>query len=244
VITGGGEPSLLPSVELERIVREAAALFSRVVLISNGVKWARMEEEERASAIGKLDAAGLSILSISRHHPDSSRNTALMNIETGSEHVARTWAAKRSRLQRLKLRWICVLQRGGVEDRASLESYLDWAAETGVDEVCFKELYVSTSIESEYHDRAANAWSFDHQVPLRLVLDLARDEGWERVDALPWGSPIFESRRGLRVAAYTEPSLLWERANGVCRSWNLMADGRCLASLEDRKSEVLRDGLR
>ena len=44
---------------------------------------------------------------------------------------------------------------------------------------------------------------------------------------------------GIRVAAYTEPSLFWERSHGVARSWNLMSDGRCLASLEDRASEIL-----
>ncbi len=42
----------------------------------------------------------------------------------------------------------------------------------------------------------------------------------------------------LRVAAYTEPSLFWERTNAIARSWNIMADGTCLASLEDRQSTI------
>jgi hypothetical protein len=73
------------------------------------------------------------------------------------------------------------------------------------------------------------------------------DAGWSRVEQLPWGAPIFKGDwrgRRVRVAAYTEPSLLWELTNGICRSWNLMADGRCLASLEDRKSGVLVNELR
>jgi hypothetical protein len=164
-----------------------------------------------------------------------------MHLDAKSEGIAAAWSSSRPDFPTLALRWVCVLQRGGVEDRATLEAYLDWAASTGVSEICFKELYVSSSVESEYHDRAANEWSAAHQVPLRLVLDLARDAGWRLRESLPWGSPIYEGLwRGVpvRVAAYTEPSVFWERTHGICRSWNVMADGRCLASLEDRRSEV------
>jgi hypothetical protein len=61
---------------------------------------------------------------------------------------------------------------------------------------------------------------------------------------LPWGAPVFTGQvdgRDVRVAAYTEPSLFWERTRGVARSWNVMADGSCLASLEDRGSRLERD---
>ncbi|HLJ89368.1 MAG TPA: radical SAM protein [Candidatus Angelobacter sp.] len=252
VITGGGEPSLLRDADLDRLIREAAACFPKVVLISNGYKWGSLPEagdtveaaeaKTRAEAIRRLDVAGLSVLAISRHHFDSKQNTALMHLETRSEEVARTWITMRSSLKQLRLRWICVLQRGGIDNRESLEQYLDWAVESGVEEICFKELYVSASVESEYYDHEANEWSCRNQVPLRLVLDLAHDSGWETIETLPWGAPIFDGCwRGhrVRVAAYTEPSLFWELKNGICRSWNLMADGRCLTSLEDRKSEVL-----
>ena len=107
-------------------------------------------------------------------------------------------------------------------------------------------MYVSTSAESVYHNREANEWSWRHQVPLKLLLDFARRQGWREVARLPWGAPIFQADWDgwpLQVAAYTEPSLFWERAHGIARSWNLMADGRCLASLEDRASEVCPDGL-
>lgn len=242
VITGGGEPSMLEDSDLYHLIRESSATFSKVVLISNGYKWGHMPSDgARSTALECLDAAGLSVLAISRHHFDPERNSAIMKLSTQSEEIAHTWSRVSSRLSHLKLRWICVLQRGGIEDRDSLERYLDWAVEGGVDEVCFKELYVSTSVESEFFDRSANDWSACNQVSLRLVLDLACDAGWELVEKLPWGAPIYEGRwRGthLRVAAYTEPSLLWEITHGICRSWNLMADGRCLASLEDSSSEV------
>jgi len=34
-----------------------------------------------------------------------------------------------------------------------VENYLSWATNRGVEEICFKELYVSTSTESIYYDR-------------------------------------------------------------------------------------------
>jgi len=247
VITGGGEPSMLADSDLERLIGESAAVFSKVVLITNGYKWGRMTEEARATALERLDLAGLSVMAISRHHFDSERNSAIMRLATRSERVANTWSRMGSGLSRLKLRWICVLQRGGIEDRGSLERYLDWAVETGVREVCFKELYVSSSVESEYYDRSANDWSAENQISLNLVLDLARDARWELVGKLVWGAPIFDGcwkGKHLRVAAYTEPSPFWELTHGICRSWNLMADGRCLASLEDSGSEVSIGGLR
>ena len=61
---------------------------------------------------------------------------------------------------------------------------------------------------------------------------------------LPWGAPVYDvfvHGRPIRIAAYTEPSLFWERTRGIARSWNIMADGRCLASLEDRGSVVALD---
>jgi MoaA/NifB/PqqE/SkfB family radical SAM enzyme len=245
VITGGGEPTLVPAADLVRMVGACAARFATVVLISNGFKWGRMDEPSRAEALRQLADAGLTVLSLSRHHHDDAANTTLMGLDTGSERVAATWS--RMHDTRLRLRWVCVLQRGGVEDRGSLARYLDWAAATGVGELCFKELYVSTSIESEYHDHAANLWSAAHQVPLSLLIQFAQAQGWPVEATLPWGAPVFAGRwngRPLKIAAYTEPSVLWELTNGLCRSWNLMADGRCLASLEDHRSEVLPRGLR
>lgn len=108
-------------------------------------------------------------------------------------------------------------------------------------EITFKELYVATSEESVFFDRASNAWSRSHQVPLALAVAALRARGWSIASTLPWGSPIFRGAldgHALQVAAYTEPTVLWERAHGLSRSWNLMADGRCYASLEDRASEL------
>lgn len=240
VITGGGEPTLLRAAELERLVGACARRFAKVVLISNGFAW--REAASRMTRLRALADAGLAVLALSRHHEDDAVHAARMGLETDSAATAAAWRTLPGR----RLRLVCVLQRGGVEDAAGLARYLDWAVATGADEVCFKELYVASSVESEYHDREANAWSAGHQVSLRLVLDAAAAYGWTAAERLPWGAPVYDlvwRGRPLRVAAYTEPSVLWERSHGVCRSWNLMADGRCLASLEDRRSEVLTRGL-
>lgn len=138
-----------------------------------------------------------------------------------------------------------MLQHGGVTDAAEVADYLSWAAAQGVEEVCFKELYVSTSTESLYFDRAANVWSREHQVSLSIVTGFAEQHGFELASRLPWGAPVYDGSwdgRPMRIAAYTEPSLLWERTNGIARSWNVMADGRCYASLEDRASEIVPEG--
>jgi hypothetical protein len=115
-------------------------------------------------------------------------------------------------------------------------------AETEVMEVCFKELYVTVSRESLYSLTEYNNWSRDRQVPMSLVLRFLEQQGAERIAELPWGAPIYRLQwKGWRmnVAVYTEPSVFWERSQGICRSWNLMADGTCFANLETESSIVL-----
>lgn len=245
VITGGGEPGLLGEARLCELVELAARDFERVVLITSGHWLARLGRSECGRALARLARAGLGVLALSRHAPDEDTNARCMGRRTESRRVADVW--RELALPRLRLRWICVLQRGAVEDEATLEDYLAFAAHTGVEEVCFKELYVSTSTESLYHDRETNEWSRSHQVPLSLVTGWAARQGFHEVERLPWGAPVFAGAfagRALRIAAYCEPSVLWERRHGLARSWNLLADGRCLASLEDQESEVEPHGLR
>jgi hypothetical protein len=122
-----------------------------------------------------------------------------------------------------------------------IQDYMEWATSLGVEEVCFKELYVSTSRESVYFSRAANSWSAENQVPLSVAQRWAEQNDMRVTERLPWGAPIFSGEfrnRHVRIAAYTEPSLFWERSNGLARSWNVMANGQCLASLEDRRSLI------
>ncbi len=236
VITGGGEPTLLGDLALRSLVEACSGRFSKVVLITNG--FALATAYDPAESLRGLRKAGLSVLAISRHHPDCGMNARLMNLDTRTEVLL---AAHRRDRTDLRARLVCVLQRGGVETADDVERYVAWAADEGVDEVCFKELYVSTSLESVYHSGLANEWSARKQVSLDVVSTWAAARGFHVVGKLPWNAPIFEasvSRRTIRVAAYTEPSLFWERTHAIARSWNVMADGTCLASLEDRGSAI------
>jgi molybdenum cofactor biosynthesis enzyme MoaA len=239
VITGGGEPGLLPFERLLELVRLCAAHFpQKVVLISNGLFLARRSEEERREMLGRLDAAGLTVLSLSRHHHGAANDT-IMRVATHVERVFATFRAHPPRALRPRL--IAVLQRGGIDSEETLEAYLRWAAAQGVGEVTFKELYVSTSHESVFHSHASNRFSRERQVSLSLVTDFFAARGWPKVAELPWGSPVHAGEvDGVRmqVAAYTEPSLFWERAHGVARSWNVLADGSCYVSLEDAGSKI------
>lgn len=245
VITGGGEPTLIPFDQQLRLVSACSAAFPKVVLITNAHTLAKGEHADRADRLAALGTAGLSVLAVSRHHQDDDANERLMMLRTPVGSLIDSWRVDRDRWPGLRTRLICVLQHGGVADAAGLAGYLSWAAALGVEEVCFKELYVSTSTESLYYDRAANVWSRQHQVPLSIVTRFAEQHGFAQSSRLPWGSPVYDGTwdgRPIRIAAYTEPSLLWERANGIARSWNVMADGRCYASLEDRASEIVAEG--
>ena len=238
VITGGGEPGLVRHELLRQVIATGRDAIGKTVLITNGNHLAR---HDTAQKLEDYSRAGLGVLAISRHHHDDDASERLMSLRTDVATIARAWRDGRVRWPDLRLRFTCVLQRGAVDSMAAMESYVGWAASLGVPELCFKELYVSTSVESVYHRHAANEWSHANQVPLSLVLDFAARHGFAEIARLPWGSPVFRGEwRGhpMQIAAYTEPSLFWERTYGIARSWNLMSDGRCLVSLEDRASEI------
>lgn len=128
-----------------------------------------------------------------------------------------------------------------MRDVPGVHAYLERAADDGFDEVCFKELYVASTAESPWAPSEINAYARANQVPLAIVLEALDALGFREVLRLPWGAPVLEGRlsgRALQVAAYTEPSVGWERAHGLARSWNLLSDGRCFASLEDPASHL------
>jgi pyruvate-formate lyase-activating enzyme len=241
VITGGGEPGLVRPALLEQMIRVGRQELGKVVLITNGHHLATHPPAAIIKSLQDYANAGLSILAVSRHHYDDAVSERLMSLRTNVAAIANAWRGERTNWPELKLRFTCVLQLGGVDGVNAVEDYVDWATALGVEEICFKELYVSTSVESVYHRHASNTWSHAHQVPLSVVAQFAALHRFVEVDKLPWGSPIFAGTwqgRALQIAAYTEPSLFWERTHGIARSWNLMSDGRCLGSLEDRASQI------
>jgi hypothetical protein len=250
VITGGGEPGLLPPEQLIALIRKGRSYFDKVVLITNGVHLSKQDESAGFAMLSNYAGAGLSVLSISRHHHEPLVNKAIMGLDTKTEKVLgllkNLLKTDASLLPVLQARLICVIQKGGVEDEASLQGYVDWAVEHDVTEICFKELYVASTLESVYNTQKEHRWSQAHQVPLALVTSFFTDRGFAIITRLPWGAPVFEGLwrgRRLRIAAYTEPNVFWERSEGIARSWNVMADGTCLVSLEDPTS-VLTPSLR
>lgn len=239
VITGGGEPGLLKTDYLCRLISLCKEYYEKVILITNG--YSIVNNDSVYDELAKLLDAGLSILSVSRHHFDKTINAKLMGLEIDSEVISRTLLQRRELLDELTLRWVCVLQKGGIDSLEAVNQYIRWAFQNKVTQICFKELYVSSSTESIYFDRRANNWSYANQVPLSMIVDYAKEQKWELIGTLPWGSPIYRVYNGsqcVSVAAYTEPTVSWELHNRQCRSWNLMADGRCYASLESRHSEI------
>ena len=241
VITGGGEPGLVPHSQLLSFIRIGRRVLGKVVLITNGYHLAQLTDDNRQSRIQDYADAGLGVLAVSRHHHDDDVNSRIMNLRIDSTAIARSWQLSQSVQHGLRMRFVCVLQSRGISCADGIASYLTWASSLNVEEVCFKELYVSTSTESVFHAYPANQWSRENRVPLSIVVRFAETHNFTEVSRLPWGSPVYAGEwhgRRMMIAAYTEPSLYWERTHGVARSWNQMANGECLASLEDRASLV------
>jgi hypothetical protein len=243
VITGGGEPFMLPFNRLINLIKQCS-IFSNVCIITNGYYLTQQNEENRMNTLKELDKAGLTVLSLSRHGATDTVNESIMMLKIPSSEVAKTWRYGLDNgyfTNLTRMRWVCVLQKGAVDSNTTLIEYFNMAASSGVSEICFKELYISTSTESLFHDASSNKWSEENQVPLSLIIDFCNDNNFKQSGSLPWKAPIYEgvwNGQPLKIAAYTEPSVYWERVNGVCRSWNLMSDSTCLASLEDRDSGV------
>ena len=240
VITGGGEPMILPHGQMAALIGSLGSVFSKVLLITNAhqvVHWADKHGDETAIArLVAWRAQGLSRIAISRHGVDRAGDTHLMGLDVDTPRAAHL-------IQRagIPVRHICVLHQGHVDSAAAVRAYLERSAAEGVGQVCFKELYVSSMSENPWAPSPENIYAANHQVPLSVVLLAMEEMGFVVSHQLPWGSPVFHgvvNGVSMHVAAYTEPSVGWERHNGVVRSWNLMSDGQCLASLEDPNSTI------
>ena len=230
VITGGGEPTLLRAPALRALVAALSQRFPSTLLITNG---AALDAELLASLVD----VGLTTLAVSRHGLTLEHDERIMRLAVDSGELA-----SRASGLGLRTRAICVLQRGGVDSAQSVRAYLERSAREGFAEVCFKELYVSSLAENPWAPSAVNRHCEANQVPLSEAIAAIEALGFEISARLPWGSPVYEGEllgRRLKVAAYTEPSVGWERTHGVVRSWNLLADGKCLASLEDPSSSLV-----
>ena len=87
VITGGGEPTLLPSKKLNDVISLMSDYFEKTVLITNGFWLSNMNADKRESQLKDMSEAGLSILAISRHHYDDEFNSKIMNLKFSLNEV-------------------------------------------------------------------------------------------------------------------------------------------------------------
>lgn len=239
VITGGGEPTLIEEAKLLNIIKKASNYFAhKVVMITNGYKYATQTPQNMLKSLNALQKYGLTDLSLSHHHYNPQINTEIMKLDTPIEKLL---SLKRDKKISLNIRLICVLQKNGINSKIEIGHYLDWASFYGVSQICFKELYVSSSSVSYYHEYSANDFSYENQISLRLVLEFCEENGFKKVGELPWGAPLYEGyyhNHKFTIAGYTEPSLYWELTYRLSRSWNIMSNGECLASLEDKESFI------
>jgi cyclic pyranopterin phosphate synthase len=219
VVTGGGEPLLKKERVLE-IVRRGREWFSEIALFTNA---AYLD----APYAGRLREAGLSYLCYSRHHWDDGTNRELMG--RGAPDLDRALEAAGP----LPVRATCVMAREYVDSRDGVLRYVETLSRRGVREFTFKHTYVAYP-RSVFAGSPEDRWAAEHRV------DFDPFEGLGEVVArLPWGPKI--RRLGeLRVCYYWEPTPEWEKENGLCRSLNLLSDGKVYASLEDEESFLFR----
>lgn len=219
VITGGGEPLLRPD-DVLYLVERGRRHFAEIACFTNGTRLT-------PALAGRLADAGLSYLCWSRHHPDDARNRALMG--EGAPALEAFLAAAAG----LRIRATCVMAAGFVDGREAAWAYLRALAQHGVREFTFKHTY--TAYESSvFAGSNEDEWARRH----RVAEDPFDGEG-EVVGALPWG-PRIRRLGELQVCWYHEPTPDWEKEHRLCRSSNLLSDGRIYASLEDASSLLYR----
>jgi pyruvate-formate lyase-activating enzyme len=240
VITGGGEPTVIPFEQMTSLIAQLSSRFSSVLLITNGYRI-----EQWANSLGDIATierlkhwkqTGLTRVAISRHGADIQGDAKLMGLAVDTPRISRLLHQAG-----LAVRYIGVMQRGGIDSFANLEAYLRRAAQDGVSQVCLKELYVSSLSENQWGASAENLYCQANQVPLSMAIQSLVSLGFKVSHTLPWGSPVYAGMIDgvlMEVAAYTEPSVGWERTHGQVRSWNLLSSGACMASLEDPASQM------
>jgi cyclic pyranopterin phosphate synthase len=133
----------------------------------------------------------------------------------------------------LKIRATCVMAKGYIDATAAVYDYMAALGCYGVTEFTFKHTYVAYE-QSAFAGANENRWACDHQVQM----DPFAKQG-QVVARLPWG-PVIRTIGRSQVCFYFEPSPSWEREHQLCRSANLLSDGRVYASLEDQRSLLYR----
>lgn len=215
VITGGGEP-LLRADDVVHLVERGTLYFDEIACFTNGTYLTGKLAQQ-------LYDAGLSYVCYSRHHYFDEINRALMG--EGTPDLNNFFDA----VGALKVRATCVMAKGFVDSVDEVKKYLSVLSNYGVREHTFKHTYVAYE-DSLFQGSEQNQWARDHQVEF----DPFTNQG-NVLAQLPWG-PKIRQINGLQVCYYHEPTPQWEREHQICRSTNLLSDGKVYASLEDQRS--------
>lgn len=151
---------------LDAAARDGVPADERV-LYSNGAGFAQAQGDALVEAFARF---GLSWVELSRHHPDAARNQAIMRFRPG-EPVAdgNVFAAVARRLgDRMPLRLVCIVQRGGIDDVEGVAAYLRMAATLGAGTVIFREF---SRLDAGYRDNATRRYLDTARVPMPSLVD-------------------------------------------------------------------------
>ena len=219
VITGGGEP-LLRETDVVELIRRGRLFFNEIACFTNGSYLTH-------DLAARLDDAGLSYLCYSRHHDDDDECRRLMGDSAPT--LEQFFAAAGS----LKVRATCVMTRASIDSPEGVWRFIHRLSRHGVREFTFKHTYVAYE-ESVFGSSQQNQWAADHQIQD----DPFASQGTV-LCRLPWG-PTVRNIDGFQVCYYFEPHPNWEKEHRLCRSINLLSDGKAYASLEDRRSRLFQ----
>lgn len=149
------------------------------VLYTNGAGFAGPQGEVLRRALTRF---GMSWLELSRHHHEGAVNQAIMRfrpeVAIGDQTVFERTA--RQLADAVALRFVCILQRGGVAQPPDVAAYLAWARQCGAGTVVFREF---SRLDDGYRDNATARYLRAQRVSMDALLTACLDDpdisrGW------------------------------------------------------------------
>lgn len=161
---------------LDTLVAEecAGAIVHDRVLYTNGAGLSRTRGGELIAALKRF---GVSWVEMSRHHPDTDHNQAIMRFRDGepvasTEIFARTAGAIAADIP---LKLVCILQRKGIQDADGVWGYLHWAEALGASAVIFREF---SRLDATYQNTTSRRYIDGGRVSVESVLMHCMSKHW------------------------------------------------------------------
>jgi molybdenum cofactor biosynthesis enzyme MoaA len=177
IITGKGEPTLVPTEELGEIVAILHGGGKGLIpeLQTNGT---RLDEQN----LSHWRAKGLNTLALSCVSHRDEVNSRILSDGAVQWSLGR--AVRIARDLGLLVRLTLVTVKGGVDTEQELGSFLDWAEKTGAHQLTFRRVG-SPRQPSRPGAEAVSTWIENNRVEPDFVLRLLRERGHEQ-DGFPW----------------------------------------------------------